>query len=223
MNADTSRASSSVVDNARQIVRRTLAGKVPVYYYLELTEDEQTNHRGKPRPYLVAGAEILRSIGGGTVVEIGGMRSPLRHDVSEFNPVCCNDGHSTAIWSYFGFQVHSVDINPACREAAATLLDSHPNLRCHTEDGIAFLRRFGEQIDLLYLDAWDVIPGEPYAERHLEAYLASCDKLAGRCIVQIDDTDIYFGGKGELVVPRLIRDGFELLVTGRQTILIRGA
>lgn len=217
-------SSAAILDEARSVVRALLAGQMaPLYYFLELESEEQVQRRAKPLPYLAAGTHLLELIGAKTIVEIGAMRAPMLHGVYEFSPSCCNDGHSTAIWAYTGLEVHSVDINPVCRDVASTLLENNPNLHCYTEDGIAFLDRFTQQIDLLYLDAWDVHMGHDYAERHLAAYLAGYDKLAPTCIVQIDDTDIYFGGKGELVVPRLIRDGFELLITGRQTILIRVA
>jgi hypothetical protein len=68
----------------------------------------------------------------------------------------------------------------------------------------------------------DVIGGTPYAENHLHAYLAAAPHLARRCLVQVDDTDILNGGKGRLVIPRLIRDGFELVAAGRQSMLVRG-
>ena len=194
-----------ILDEARAIVRDLLAGQTaPLYYFLELESEEQVQRRAKPLPYLAAGTHLLELIDGKTIVEIGAMRIPMLHGIYEFAPSCCNDGHSTAIWAYTGLEVHSVDINPVCRDVASTLMESNPNLHCYTEDGIAFLDRFALQIDLLYLDAWDVHIGHDYAERHLAAYLAGYDKLAPTCIVQIDDTDIYFGGKGELVVPPFI-------------------
>jgi hypothetical protein len=110
-----------------------------------------------------------------------------------------------------------MSIPPALRISRQT----YPNLTVHTGDGIDFLKRYERSIDLLFLDAWDVVPGTAYAENHLEAYRAALPKLAPRCLVQIDDTDILNGGKGRLVIPQMIRDGFELVTWGRQAILAR--
>ena len=95
------------------------------------------------------------------------------------------------------------------------------NLHVYTADGIWFLNRFEREIDLLYLDAWDVIAGSNYAEKHLEAYRAALPHLARTCVVLIDDTDILNGGKGRLVIPQMIRDGFDLVTWGRQALLVR--
>jgi hypothetical protein len=64
--------------------------------------------------------------------------------------------------------------------------------------------------------------GTNYAEKHLEAYRAALPRLARTCVVLIDDTDILNGGKGRLVIPQMIRDGFELITWGRQALLVRG-
>lgn len=206
---------------AKAIVRRCLAGRVvPLFHQVELSAADRAQ-RAHPFPYLVAGCHLAGLVGARTIVEIGAMRGPLNHPIAAFDPACCMDGHSTAVWAETGLDVHSVDIDPTCILFAELTRRAHPNLHCYTEDGIGFLERFSGDIGLLYLDAWDVDPGAPYAEGHLAAYQAAHTKLAPSCIVQIDDTDIYFGGKGELLVPRLIRDGFELLTGGRQTILIR--
>jgi hypothetical protein len=87
-------------------------------------------------------------------------------------------------------------------------------------------------IDLLFLDAWDIdTPG--YAEKHLEAYRAAEDKLATRHLLLIDDTDVDYidgrlqfvdvavAGKGRLLVPELLDRGYELVRTGRQTLLAK--
>jgi spermidine synthase len=117
--------------------------------------------------------------------------------------------------------VHTVDLNPGCRTTLHALCRQHPNLVVRTEDGIQFLKEFGQPIDLLYLDSWDVLPGTPYAEKHAEAYEAARPRLAVSCIVSIDDTDMGSGGKGRLVIPWLIRDGFDIVACGRQTIALR--
>jgi hypothetical protein len=196
---------------------------IPLYFRTDLTLEQQTRQRGKPLPYLRLAAQLVHEFAFKTIVEIGSMREPMRHGLDEFNPYCCNDGHSTLHWAATGADVFTVDVNPRC----AAVLDSYrsvlPNLHLFTGDGIAFLARFARTIDLLYLDAWDVIEGADYAERHLEAYRTALPRLAPTCLVQIDDTDILNGGKGRLAIPAMIRDGFELATWGRQAILVRNA
>ena len=111
----------------------------------------------------------------------------------------------------------------ACTSCAAAreTCGAMPNVTIQCRDGIEFLRTFPKTIDLLYLDAWDAIEGTAYAERHLEAFEAAREKLAPRSLVLVDDTDVAWGGKGRLAIPAIIRAGYEPLVNGRQTMLLR--
>ncbi|GJQ28595.1 MAG: hypothetical protein HBSAPP03_04790 [Phycisphaerae bacterium] len=193
----------------------------PMFFGHELTPEDHTTRRGKPRPSILATIDLLKKLGGKTIVEIGCMRQPLTHELDEFNPVCCNDGHSTAFWAMTGLAVHSVDIDPACCQVAAETCGACPNVSIYCADGIEFLRQFSGVIDLLYLDAWDAIEGIPYAEKHLEAFQVARPKLARRSLILIDDTDVAFGGKGRQAIPAIIRDGYDLLFVGRQTLLLR--
>lgn len=78
-------------------------------------------------------------------------------------------------------------------------------------------------IDLLYLDAWDVVPqDDTSARKHLEAYRLAKPMLAATCMVSIDQTDIASGGKGKLLIRKLLKDGFIILYKGRQCIFYRG-
>ncbi len=201
-----------------QTFQRTVA---PLYFRTELTLDEQVHQRAKPLPYLMVAARLVREFGFKTIVEIGSMREPMRHALDDFNAVCCNDGHSTLHWAATGADVYTVDVNPAAAAILAAHTREFPNIHPSTGDGIAFLRGFAKPIDVLYLDAWDVIRGTDYAERHLEAYRTAVPLLARSCLVQIDDTDILNGGKGRLVIPEMIRDGFTLITWGRQAMLTR--
>ena len=208
---------------AAELVEEALHGTaVPMYHRATLTVEEQIHHRGKPLPYLLVTSRLVLEFALQTIVEIGSMRQPLVHPLDEFNPVCCNDGHSTVHWAETGAKVVTIDVDPVCAAVLAPLRNRYPNLTVLTGDGIEFLCSFKNGIDVLYLDAWDVIDGTDYAERHLEAYEAAMPRLNSRCMVQIDDTDILNGGKGRLVIPRLIRDGFDLITWGRQAILSRG-
>ena len=185
----------------------------------DLSLEEQVYERQKPLHYIKLQLQLLRHISGKIIVEIGSSRSPMRHGIDEFDPSCCNDGHSTYHWASPGkFEVHTVDICPDSK----ALLDKAalPNLTAHTCDGIAFLEDWkGGSIDFLFLDAWDV--GVPdYAEKHLEAFHAVKGKLAARHIIGIDDTDFLGEGKGKLLVPVLRSLGYRQVVEGRQTVFI---
>jgi len=204
---------------AEEALRHTV---IPTYFRTDLTWDEQVHRRGKPLPYLKVATTLVKEYGLQTIVEIGSMRLPMQHALDEFNPVCCNDGHSTAHFAATGADVFTVDADPRCAAVLEPFVRRYPKLKAFTGDGIAFLAQFKSAIDLLYLDAWDVATGTNYAEKHLEAYRTALPKLAASCLVQIDDTDILNGGKGRLAIPRMIRDGFELVTWGRQAILARG-
>lgn len=208
-----------------EVVARHFAGrKIPIFHKVSLTPDEQIRIRDKPRPYLLATAEILELLGARTILEVGSMRSPLGHPIEAFDPVCCNDGHSTVMWCHHtSCDVFTVDVNPACRVAiAASCAPYAARVRAHTGDGIAYLEAFEGSVDLLFLDAWDVAPGRPYAERHLAAWEAIRERLAPRHLVLIDDTDIAGGGKGRLLMPALERRGYRRLIFGRQALYARG-
>jgi hypothetical protein len=210
------RASFLVEDKFRQLV-------VPLYFRVDIPVEHQLHQRAKPLPYLTVASQLIKEFGFKTIVEVGSMRQPLRHPLGGFDPMCCNDGHSTLAFAATGAETFTVDINPACAEVLRPYLPSFPNLHVATGDGLAFLERFDRAIDVLYLDAWDVVPGADYAENHLEAYRLARPRLSPACLVQIDDTDILNGGKGKLVIPQMIRDGFELITWGRQAMLVRDA
>jgi len=189
-----------------------------VFAGVDLTVEQQTHERGKPKKYLELTMELFRAIGGETIVEVGCMRRALTHPIDELHPECCNDGHSTYVWAASGATVRSVDINRRAVNTARRSCAEFKNCKVVVGDGIRFLERFKGQIDLLYLDAWDVIPGTDYAENHVLAYLKAKPKLARTNVVSVDDTDIGGGGKGRLLVPVLEADGYGILVRGRQTV-----
>ena len=186
-----------------------------------LTLEQQIHVRAKPRPYLQSAIELLGFLGSWNIVEIGCMRQPMRHTLEEFDPVCCNDGHSTLFWASTGNPLWSVDIDQGACEIAAQSVRSFPGAKVVCGDGVEFLASFREPIGLLYLDGWDVVPGSDYAQKHLSAYRAARPTLADTSIILIDDTDLLMGGKGKLVVSAAIRDGYELMLFGRQTMLLR--
>ena len=213
-------AQSSLFARATELVNETFTTLVlPSFFSIEIAIKSE---RGKPLPYLKVAAQLIREFNFKTIVEVGSMRHPLKHALDEFDPECCNEGHSTLYFAETGAEVFTTDVNPKCSEVLVSSTRTHRNLHVHTADGIWFLKKFDRPIDLLYLDAWDVVPSLEYAEKHLEAYRAAIPHLAHTCLVLIDDTDILNGGKGRLAIPQMIRDGFELVTWGRQAMLARG-
>lgn len=156
-----------------------------------------------------------------TIVELGSLRHALTHDLNlDLQAECCLYGHSTLRWARSGHRVFTVDIDPLTSELTRQICMGCRNVTIVTEDGISFLNHFEGTIDLLYMDAWDVVPGTPFAEKHLEAFEAALPKLntTGHMIL-IDDTDIAEGGKGRLLVPRLLELNYQRITSGRQTLL----
>jgi len=190
---------------------------------------QQTYVRDKPYRFLRKIQELLRSVGAKTIVEIGTCRSALNHELKDIDPMCCNDSHSTFFWCETRCVVHTVDVNPNCERIlknayAEGKLKIGGKLDIVNEDGIAYLQDYDDEpIDFLFLDAWDVIDGSDYAEKHLEAYTMAKEHLSQNgCLIAIDDTDIANGGKGRLLMPRLVNDGWIMLYRGRQTVFYKG-
>lgn len=198
---------------------KTLHRGDKIFESADLTLEEQAE-RGKPKKYLEAAIDLFGAIDGKTIVEIGCMRQPMNHPVSEIRK-CCNDGHSTYFWCATGARVFSVDIDYKAVRIARKSIRPFKNGKVVWGDGLKFLKKFQSKIDLLFLDAWDVVPGCLYAENHLLAYLAAKDKLSETNLIVIDDTDIGAGGKGRLLLPVLQVEGYDILVRGRQTIALK--
>lgn len=196
--------------------------KDPIFDKINLTYNEQTFIRGKPIEYILHTINLFKKYTNQKIIlEIGSIRSKMMHDINKFNPYCCNDGHSTYFWKkYTDAEIYTVDIDINCKN----IIDSDERLsgvKSFTDDAIFFANNFHKKIDLLYLDAWDIIDGTPYAEKHLEIYNILKDKLSKNCLLLIDDTDICSGGKGKLLIPLLIQSGFKCIFNKRQSLFIR--
>lgn len=172
-----------------------------------------------PKEYIKKALAVFSAKKGKTIVEIGSMRDPVPHPVD--NGFCknCIQGHSTMWWALTGMDVYSVDINPENTNIVNTICKNFKHVHAITQDGIAFLKEFKQPIDLLFLDAWDADEGTPFAEKHLEAYMAAKPNLHSQSLILIDDTDLKDCGKGRLVIPQAIQDGYKVIFTGRQTLL----
>ncbi len=150
----------------------------------------------------------FRQRSGRVIVEVGGIRNRGWRDT---------DGHSTLRWPVDA-TVWSVDTDPAAVKLTRELTAGRPNVFCVLADGLAFLRAFPVRIDLLYLDG-------PHPDRedgrrwHFDAYKAA--SMNQRGIVLVDDTDLPRLGKAEVVVPAALEDGFQVVASDRQTLLVR--
>ena len=224
----------------RNIDINTLKSKI--FSGIKLSWNEQTYIRDKPKRFLYKTLELFNLTEGKLIVEIGAARNKMEHDIIDLSlkeikdmkeknikvpenlksnhPQ--NDGHATYFWcKYTNAEIYSCDID----ESLSSLYKNDKRLEKTNfvvDDGIHFLKEFprNKKIDLLFLDAWDVFPGSPFAEKHLEAYLTIKDNLSDKCLILIDDTDIggKYGGKGKLLIPKLIEDGWTQLFSGRQTL-----
>jgi len=178
--------------------------------------------REYPLEYLKKTVKLFSQRKGKNIVEIGSMRNPIPHPIYEIGCRHCLQGHSTIIWAHTLANVYTVDIEPKSTEITKEACKNFNNVHAFTEDGIGFLKKFDQPIDLLFLDAWDVSEDVPdYAEKHLEAYFAAKHRLHPKSLILIDDTDIMNGGKGKLVIPQAIKDGYRIVFSGRQTLLVR--
>lgn len=205
--------------------------------YQNLSGEDQDFKRSKPAPYLGVAIQIAKIMKLKTVVEIGSTRYAVTQnclnyfdnpDNPFFSPPCCCDGHGAFFWARAGFETYTVDIDENCINGnlwCYSNLNIEVPKNLHIEiprDGIDFLKNFDKKIDVLYLDGWDV-GTEGYAEKHLEAFLASEDKLSPKHLVLIDDTDFITqsGGKDKLLSPYLIDKNYIHLFNGRQTLFLK--
>jgi hypothetical protein len=188
--------------------------------------------RQRPKVYIDIAVDLFLKNNGRCIVEIGGMRQMLTHDVNDTSFPCCNDGHSSVLWAHTGADFYSVEKDEGSARITAACCLPYPNAKIMHMDGIDFLNKLETdfQIDLLYLDAWDVNVPE-CAEKHLEAFITALPHLHKKSIVLIDDTDVDFmdgvlvrqqgvyAGKGKLLIPEALENGWKVLYGGRQTLL----
>lgn len=191
-------------------------------------------NRERPKPYIERAIKLLEATTQSPMIlELGCCRQMFSHDVdNDFCPACC-DGHSTYLWARTGWIVHSVDNNQNHIDTAKELCKGFLNVSIINMDAIVFARKIPiKQYDLIFLDAWDVDLPE-CAEKHLEFYSTVKDRINTKTIILIDDTDLYYdhenkeyfpdpeclSGKGKLLIPELLKDGYEILFKGRQTLL----
>ena len=152
---------------------------------------------------------LFHERGGRVIVEIGSIR-----DASPLGRLW--DGYSTVAWALHAERVYSVDVDTFASNLTRKLTEEFGNVVVVNGDGLEFLRSFGGEIDLLYLDAWDV--GLPDCRsKHLEAYRVARGLLSEGGLILIDDARV----KGAFVVPEAVRDGFTIVFDEYQVLLAK--
>lgn len=124
--------------------------------------------------------------------------------------------------------LHSVDISEnsvqnAQKEVTAQGLDDY--VKIHLSDSIAFLKKFDEKVDFLYLDSYDY-SSDPEVQvksqiHHLEEFRVIEDRLHEKTIVLIDDCGLPNGGKGKRVVEYMVQKDWKILMETYQILLVR--
>lgn len=166
---------------------------------------------------------LLDQIGAKLIIETGTSREGLRGAKS--------NGAATIIFGKWAKQnnaiVHSVDINERSIATAQREVDVQGlgrSVRIHHSDSVAFLKKFTEPVDFLYLDSYDYSDDPEVQiksqEHHLNEFLAIEDRLHRNSIVLIDDCDLPNGGKGKLVVDYMLKKDWRVLMSAYQILLV---
>ena len=145
------------------------------------------------------------------------------------NPGNWKDGQSARLFLEFvnltSGTVRSVDIDPkACDQARRALTDERFHVYC--ADSVTWLesQRDLEEVDLFYLDSWDVKWHDDHdsAQHHLREFRAIEHNLKPGAIVAIDDNARFLDGrrtgKGRAIVEYLDRQGYRPIYDAYQII-----
>lgn len=140
---------------------------------------------------------------------------------------CIGDGCSTILFADWakdhGAELFSVDIDSSAIFQSKLATEAvNPHVQFAVQDSISFLKDFDCQIDFLYLDSYDFVIDDPTPSQlhHLYEIQAAYPHLHKKTVVMIDDCDLPHGGKGKLAIQFLQSRGWEVLMSGYQTVLI---
>lgn len=141
------------------------------------------------------------------------------------------DGQSTRVFGAFaeryGCKLWTCDATERHIELARDLTAPFARqIEYVVSDSVAFLERFSEPIDLLYLDAVDFDADAPAAaqDHALREGQAALHALHDDSIVLIDDCGgVPHGGKGATVIPFLLGHGWQVARKRYQVLLTRNA
>jgi hypothetical protein len=169
-----------------------------------------------PTKSLAKAASLFEEINGEIIIEIG---TGIHGEMS---------GNSVLVWakSTTAQKIIAIDLEQARLDEVRNATMQYSNVEVVLADGIQFLQNFSLKIDLLYLDFWvpdieeDLI-GTGRSEAYKQAFLAAKYKMNDRSMILIDDTDHIAPWKHTLIVPLARIEGYKVLYTGRQTLLMR--
>lgn len=136
------------------------------------------------------------------------------------------DGGSTIIFGTvakdLGAEFYSVDNKQEHIKVARSLVGDLP-VEFIESDSVVFLSNFNRPISMLYLDSRDYVPGDELMSQlhHVAEFGAACGKLTEDAVVLVDDCGLDNGGKGGLLTPYLLSNGWRLAVRGYQSLFIR--
>ncbi len=179
---------------------------------------------GKRRITFAKALELLNERQARVMIETGTSRNGLRNAKS--------DGAATIVfgkWAKLNNAfLHSVDINEESTNAAQKEVyaqDLQEYVKIHLSDSLAFLERFDENVDFLYLDSYDY-SNDPEVQlksqtHHLKEFKIIENRLHEKTIVLIDDCRLPNGGKGKLVVDYMVKKDWKILMNEYQILLIR--
>lgn len=159
-----------------------------------------------------------------TIVETGCIRNVTEE--SKFG-----DGWSTLNWDYYskrtGSKVYVVDIDENHLNQSKKIVPESEYVIYTQDDSVHYLQHFDKKIDLLFLDSFDYCGDEENIRachnHSLNEVKAAWDKLNDQCFILIDDVfNDQWAGKGELSIPYLLSNGFNLeYYTDSQVLLSR--
>jgi hypothetical protein len=191
-----------------EVIGKCLEGLIPPW-----------DHR---RPTFELAMRLMADRNHRTLVETG---------TSRYGPENChNDGCSTIVlarWALFnpGMSLDSVDVSPRNVETARFNVRDFSMAKVHCSDSIPFLQSLDKRIDFLYLDSFDIDTNNPLPSQHhhLKEIIAAYDKLHRDSVVLLDDCGLPRKGKCGLVEEFLLGRGWQVLLSGYQTLLVQQA
>ena len=141
------------------------------------------------------------------------------------------DGASTIVFGLWSklhdAYLYSVDIDPIAVEEARKEVEKNELsqvVELHVSDSVAYLQRFKQKVDFLYLDSYDY-PKHDRAEQiasqehHLKEIKAIENQFHDKTVILIDDCDKPGGGKGKLVIDYMKSKEWKVIYKGYQVIL----
>lgn len=143
------------------------------------------------------------------------------------------DGASTIVFGLWAKQnqafLHSVDIDPAAVEEARKEVEKNELnefVNLNVFDSVAFLEKFKDQVDFIYLDSFDYPKRDKDVqiasqEHHLKEIKVIEEKLHNKSLILIDGCDKPGGGKGKRVISYLKERDWKINYKGNQVLMSR--